>query len=283
MRSRQSGLASADPTYVMERNDIETQRLIRQAAFREPLTRRLFTEAGITQGMQVLDLGSGAGDVAFLAAEFVGPTGSVVGVDADPEVLRTARARAAAADLSNVEFIEHDLRAVDPGAGFDAVVGRFVLMYLSDPAAALRAVRRHLRAGGTVALQEVNWMQDSLVAYPPTPLWERTWSWMREAVRQAGVERHMGYKLHRSFLDAGLPEPEMLLQSKVVSSSDPDAYEYAANTLRNMLPMLVKFGIATEEEVDIETLAQRLHAETVASGGVVKASDVISAHARTAS
>lgn len=272
-----------DPIYVMERSDTETQRLIRQATFREPLTRRLFTEAGMTEGMTVLDLGSGAGDVAFLAAELVGPTGSVVGVDADPEVLRTARARAEHAELRNVEFIEDDLRAVDPSQVVDAIVGRFVLMYLSDPAAALRAVTKHLRPGGIVAVQEVNWMQDSLVTYPSTPLWERTWSWMCETVREAGVERHMGYKLHRSFLEAGLPQPQMLLESKVASSSDTDAHEYAADTLRNMLPMLVNFGIATEEEVDIDTLAQRLHAETVASGGVIKITDVISAHAHTAS
>lgn len=283
MSSTRSGGGSADPIYVVGRSDAETQRLIRQAAFREPLTRRLFTEAGITEGMKVLDLGSGAGDVAFLAADLVGATGSVLGVDADPEVVRTARARAEAAGLTNVEFIEDDLRAVDPGESFDAIVGRFVLMYLPDPGGALRTATKHLRPGGTIAIQECNWARDSLLAHPPTPLWEQTWSLMCETVRRAGVEMQMGYKLHRSFVEAELPQPEMLLQSKVVSGSDTDAHEYAADTLGSMMPLLVRFGIAIEEEVEIETVAQRLREETLASGSVVKISDVVSAHARTAS
>ncbi len=283
MNSNQPVPVGGDPTYVMERGDVETQRLIRQAAYREPLTRRLFSEAGITKGMNVLDLGAGAGDVAFLAAELVGPTGSVLGIDTDPEVLRTARARASAAELDNVTFVEQDLRSLDPGEGFDAVVGRLVLMYVADPAEALRTVSKCLTPGGIVAMQELNWLRDSVVAFPPTPLWEQTWSWMRETVRHSGIDIELGYKLYRSFVDAGLPEPEMLLQAKVASGSDPDVYEYAADTLRNMLPTLLSCGIATEDEVDIDTLAQRLQAETLASGGVIKASDMVGAHTRTAS
>lgn len=275
-------VGGGDPTYVLERGEAETRRLGRQAAFQEPLTRRLFAEAGIAEGMRVLDLGSGAGDVAFLAAEMVGPTGSVVGVDADPRVLRTARARAGAAGLTNVEFLDGDLRAVDPGDGFDAVVGRFVLMYLSDPAGALRAVMRHLRPGGIVAFQEFNFTRGSVVACPPTPLWERLWDWMRAVVRRAGVEMEMGYKLHRTFLEAGLPAPELILESIIAGASNVEAHEYAATTLGSMLPLLVGFGIATEEEVDIGTLATRLQAETAASGGVVKTPDVVRAHARKA-
>jgi SAM-dependent methyltransferase len=72
---------AGDPTYVAGRSEGEARRLVRQAELFEQPTRRLFEDAGITTGMKVLDLGSGAGDVAFLAAELVGPTGRVVGVD----------------------------------------------------------------------------------------------------------------------------------------------------------------------------------------------------------
>ena len=73
-----------DDTYAMGRTEAEEQRLQRQAALYAPATRRLFEAAGIGPGMKVLDLGSGAGDVALLAAELVGPTGHVVGVDMNP-------------------------------------------------------------------------------------------------------------------------------------------------------------------------------------------------------
>lgn len=274
----QPGSRDGDPTYLVERGDAETRRLILQAAFREPLTRRLFTDARITEGMTVLDLGSGAGDVAFLVAEFVGPTGTVLGVDADPGVLRTARARAADAGLGNVEFIEGDLRTLDLDQTFDAVVERFALMYLADPAAALRAVRAHLRPGAIVAVQEPNWLRDSFQVHPWTPLWEQVWSWLRAAVHQAGIDPRTGFELNRIFVEAGLGEPVMRLESGLVSATNDDVHEYAASTLRSMLPILLQAGIADEDEIGIDDLAQRLRAEALAAGSVLKVSDVVSAH-----
>jgi cyclopropane fatty-acyl-phospholipid synthase-like methyltransferase len=80
--------------YVLGRTEQETERLRSQAAFLEPFTERLFRDAGIGSGMKVLDLGSGAGDVALLAARLVGSEGSVVGIDTNPAILETARIRA---------------------------------------------------------------------------------------------------------------------------------------------------------------------------------------------
>ncbi|MCA1731923.1 MAG: hypothetical protein LC751_21770, partial [Actinobacteria bacterium] len=57
-----------DPAYVMGRSEEETARLQKQSLLYNPSTRLLFEEAGITAGMKVLDVGSGAGDVALLAA-----------------------------------------------------------------------------------------------------------------------------------------------------------------------------------------------------------------------
>ena len=124
-------------TYMMGRNAAETRRLMAQHRLYGPFTRRLLEGAGIEEGMKVLDVGSGAGDVALLAAELVGPTGSVVGVDQDPEVLKTASARVEAAGFANVSFHAGDLHESIPGGDFDAVVGRLVLLYVTDPAGTL--------------------------------------------------------------------------------------------------------------------------------------------------
>src|SRR5262245_17684273 len=87
----------ADPTYFLGRSDAHTRLLLDQARVFAPATRSLLHEAGIGPGMKVLDLGSGAGDVALLVAERVGPTGHVVGLDTDERILEVARARAQAA------------------------------------------------------------------------------------------------------------------------------------------------------------------------------------------
>jgi len=129
-----------DATYAMGRTEAEAKRLIQQAEGIKEFTRRLFLSAGIGPGMRVLDVGTGAGDGALLAAEFVGPSGAVVGIDTNAAILDTARARARAAGHEHVTFLPGDFRTALVDGEFDAVIGRHVLMYLGDPVAALRAV-----------------------------------------------------------------------------------------------------------------------------------------------
>jgi SAM-dependent methyltransferase len=268
------------PTYMMGRSEAETRRLISQARLYGTFTRRLLEDAGVERGMRVLDLGSGAGDVALLAAGLVGPIGSVVGVDQDPEILKIASARAEASGLTNVSFYAGDFREGVPGGGFDAIVGRLVLLYVPDPAAALRPLVERLEPGGVVAFGEFNFTPESVIALPSTPLLQKVWGWMQAVVRGAGLDPATGYHLRTTFLEAGLPEPEMNLCSPVGGGPDFAGYDYAAETLGSMLPLILKFDIATEEEVGIDTLAERLRAETLASNGVAKTPDLVGAWAR---
>ena len=94
--------AGREAYYVLGRSAEEVERLQSQAAFIQPFTDRLFRDAGIARGMKVLDLGSGAGDVALLAARLVGQEGAVLGIDTNPAILEVARARAA--QHRNVSF-----------------------------------------------------------------------------------------------------------------------------------------------------------------------------------
>jgi SAM-dependent methyltransferase len=268
-----------DAAYAMGTSEAETERLIRQSGFYAPFTRRLFEQAGLGPGMRVLDVGTGAGDVALMAAEMVGASGSVVGVDHNPDVLETARARALRARLSNATFVEGDAAALELDGSFDAAVGRLVLMHQRAPARTLRSVAAMVRAGGIVAFQEYNVTARSMVASPPTPLWEKALGRIAAALERAGVETEMGFKLRRAFLDAGLPEPRMELNAPVGGGPRWGGYEFAAGTLRTLLPLVERFGIATAEEVDVETLAQRLREEMVASGGVGKPPEMVSAWA----
>jgi ubiquinone/menaquinone biosynthesis C-methylase UbiE len=72
-----SGKAGPAGAYVLGHSDWELDRLRVQARLIDPITRRFFLDAGIVPGMRVLDVGSGAGDTAFLAAELVGARGEV--------------------------------------------------------------------------------------------------------------------------------------------------------------------------------------------------------------
>ena len=92
--------SNSDRAYTMGRSKEETERLIQQSGLYEDITRRLLADAGLFTGMKVLDLGSGAGDVAFAAAELVGSEGEVLGVDMNSEILETARARGGGSGFS---------------------------------------------------------------------------------------------------------------------------------------------------------------------------------------
>src|SRR6516225_5637384 len=95
--------------YALGYNDAEHERLIRQAVRIAPITERLFREAGIGPGQRVLDLGSGMGDVAMLAARLVGPSGEVIGIERDSHSIARAKARVAAAGLNNISFWQTDV------------------------------------------------------------------------------------------------------------------------------------------------------------------------------
>ena len=145
---------SAD--YPLGNTDAEHERLIRQAARVAPITERFFREAGVGSGQRVLDIGSGVGDVAMLTARLVGPSGEVVAIERDPRSIVKARARVTEAGFHNVSFNESNVDEISDEKPFDAVVGRFILMYLPDPVAALRSISRLVRPGGSVGFSGAN-------------------------------------------------------------------------------------------------------------------------------
>jgi ubiquinone/menaquinone biosynthesis C-methylase UbiE len=129
--------------------------------------------AGLRDGMRVLDLGSGAGDMSFVVADIVGDSGEVVGIDAAPEAVAEATARAERLGRANVRFFLRDIHhAVDEGA-FDAVVCRLVLMWVPDPAAVLRtqaaAVRQPRGRADTRCPTPTALLDKPIVACPPRP------------------------------------------------------------------------------------------------------------------
>src|SRR5215470_6603396 len=98
--------SSSQTSYALGHSKEELERLGRQAQAFEPFTRQLFQQAGIATGMRVLDVGSGSGDVAFLAADLVGPSGEVVGADRERKAVDWANARAHSQGMTNVNFLQ---------------------------------------------------------------------------------------------------------------------------------------------------------------------------------
>ncbi len=256
---------STDATYTLGRTSHETTRLIEQSRIYGESTQRLCKRAGITAGMRVLEIGSGAGDVALMLAELVGQDGQIVGVDVNPVILETARQRATEAGIRNVEFIAGDARGLAFSDKFDAIVGRFVLMYMADPGEAFAKLVTHLNPGGIIAFQEPEYTLYPALLHPDTPLMNQLIKWILGAFEHSGAHLDMGIGLYRAFVDAGLPLPTMHLESPIGAAETWAGYRYMATIFQSLLPLLKKYGLATAEQVDVDTLAARLRREVLAS------------------
>jgi ubiquinone/menaquinone biosynthesis C-methylase UbiE len=254
--------------YVLGHSDRELERLSAQARLIEPITRQFFIEAGIVPRMRILDVGSGGGDVTFLAADLVGDKGSVVGVDRAAAAVVAARRRAEARSLKNVSFREGDPAEMTFKKSFDAVVGRYVLMYQADPAHTLRQLGRHLQPGGIIVFQEPDW--NALRSFPPVPTYDRCCRWILEAGMRATSNWNMADKLHAAFLAAGLPAPTMRMRTFIGGGTEAgDWLRATAELVATLLPTMEKFGVATAAEVNLATLAERMSQEVAQSNSVI--------------
>jgi SAM-dependent methyltransferase len=268
----------ADGGYILGHSSAELDRLIAQASYFGDLTAQVLRLAGLRPGMRVLDVGCGAGDVSFLAASIVGPTGAVVGVDVSPEAVALAERRAASAGLANVRFLAQDLAGLSLDEPVDALVGRLVLMYFPDPAAVLRRLTGLLAPGGLVVFHEFDLAATR--SEPHCELFTVATERVRQALARAGADFQTGLRLSHIFQAAGLPRPQMIQGARVESGPDAAVYRQLTEITRTLLPLMERTGVATRAEVDIETLADRLREQAAARDSTLISPAFIGAWAR---
>jgi SAM-dependent methyltransferase len=195
--------------------------------------------------------------VTILAAELVGPTGRVVGIDSNKEIIRAARQRRGELGFSNVEFIHSDAESFDRYSDFDAVVCRYVLIHQTDPARLLRAMAGLVRPGGLIAVHEMD-VSRGVHSNPPIPLLHRMAELTQQTFEQMGTATDAGGRLVQLFCDAGLPVPNLFAETVVESSENSVVLPWVADVLRQLLPGLIATGRVTKEEADIDSLTERL-------------------------
>ena len=234
-----------------------------------PLMERMLSAAGVRAGMHVIDVGCGVGDVSLLVSEVVGMEGSVVGVDLDGAALEVAERRCAAQGITNVRFREGDVGSVDLERPFDAAVGRFVLMFLTDPTAALRHFAENLRPGGIVAFQE--WMgRVTGVSAARQPLLASLLQLLGTTFERSGARLDMGAEVYGRMVEAGLePAPTPLAEIGMDMADDTLGPRRWALITQSLLPKIIEYRLATEADIGIDTLEQRLLKEFLSAGGVM--------------
>lgn len=276
--ANQEGTPSAHE-YELGHSERELERLRLQAQLVDPFTRDFFHDAGLRPGMTVLEIGCGAGDTTLVVSELIGESGSIFAIDRAEAAVAAARNRVQRFGKSNIAFHQADPTSFDPGQTFDAIVGRYVLMFNPDPAGILRALLGHLRPGGVVAFHEVDWHGSR--SSPKAPLYEQCTDWIVRTFEKVGTNPHMGPELHSVFLRSGAGAPTMALRAAIDGHNAPIGYvDLLAELAITMMPKMEEQGVVAPGDIDPATFRRRVREEVERLNSVVVGRSEIGAWAR---
>jgi SAM-dependent methyltransferase len=255
-----TGMGSPRGSYTIAGGEEGKRRLSLLAEIMRPTTLRLLDDAGLRSGDRCLDLGCGGGHVVLDIARIVGSEGHVTGVDFDPQILELARQDARGAGLDNVDYHAADARVFD-GGPFDLVYARFLLSHLSEPESVLARIRRLVRPGGRVVVEDTD--MSGCFCHPHDPANARFVELYTEVVRRGGGDVDLGRRLPLIALAAGLGEVRWNVFQPVHVSG---AHKHMTTvTMERIRPEVLRHGLATDQQIDSILTGMRAFAEDPAT------------------
>jgi SAM-dependent methyltransferase len=213
----------------------------------------------------------------MLAAKLVGPSGAVVGVEREATTIAKARARVAAAGLSNVSFVHGDVAGFESAETFDALVGRLILEYIPHPGPVLRSLSALLRPGGLMVFQDACW-SPLLQLSAHLPLRSKCASLIYRAFELSGAHVNMELVLYRAIQESGLPVPNMRVEVPV--GEGPNVVHWVYDIFCTLLPRMLADELKAKEIGDLETLKSRLEAERTRANSFGACVGLVSAWSR---
>jgi ubiquinone/menaquinone biosynthesis C-methylase UbiE len=243
--------------YPIERRAGEIARLGMQAAAIEFDAGVMLDRIGVAPGWCCLDLGCGPGAVVELLSRRAGPTGRVVGLDADPVFLEHARTRARDLGLANVELVEGDAyRTGLPRGSFDLVHVRFVASTVGKPDDLIAEANALARPGGIVALQEPD--THTLKCYPPHPAWDRLAQVLEQAFVCVGNDVRLAQRLYRLARHAGLEDVQYRPFLVGFRPGEPMA-DFMPTTVEAVRATILRHALIDDAELTAALAACRRH------------------------
>ncbi len=230
------------------------ERLHLTARIFESTTRDLLRRAGISEGMQCLDVGCGGGHVTMEMARLVGPQGRAVGMDIDSTKLDLNRQDAEQQRLTNVEFRKGDAHDLHEESLYDIVYSRAVLCHLRDPGSVVEKMARAAKPGGAVVVEDVE--MSGHFCYPENRAFNRYLEMTFELMRQRGADPDIGRKLPELLRNAGVQDVHVNIVHPVFTEGDGKLV--AQITMENLADAAMESGLASRDEIDsiIEEIAK---------------------------
>ena len=220
--------------YLLGHDDREWDRLREQHEVWGPALMAELERAGLARGHRVLEVGCGAGD---LLADLADLTGHARGLERDPAA--AARARHVLEDRAVVD--EGDLLFVElaPEHRWDAIVARWVLSFLPDPARVVARLAGALAPGGMLAIHDYN--HDAMGIFPKHDAIDRVIDAYRSAFRDNGGDLWVSTRLPGAYRAAGLDDIEVAAHAKSGQPGSP-VWRWVERFLHEHLDTIVDSG-----------------------------------------
>jgi len=240
---------SEERTYVIGTHDAEIERLGVQHRVWRPRVLEFWRDSGVTEGMTVIDAGSGPGYATLDLAEIVGPTGRVIALERSRRFLDALEAHAHARGLTNIETVETDLSDFDwSRVAADRLWCRWVLAFVPEPAAIVHGMARALKPGGAALFHEYYDYASWRLA-PHTPLFEDYVAKIIARWRASGGEPDIALALPGMLAEAGL-RVDAVTPHVFAAKMTNFASRWPMGFAREFLPTLVASGDITAAEGD---------------------------------
>jgi SAM-dependent methyltransferase len=247
-------------TYSLGHTPEEYERLRAQARMWDAATARLLDEVGLGPGASCLDAGCGPGETMRAMAERVGPSGHVLGIDADASLGTMALKTLHDAGHRHAAFQPQDITSGEPipGAPFDLVYARLLLFHLPQRVDVLARLWEAVGPGGHLLVQDFDLR--GISSLPQLDSLAEGLRLVIEAFGAAGADVSAGARLPHLFVQAGVGTPD---GTDVAGRIEPLAIGSVQlkQVVRSVLPTAVAHGICTEDKA--ETLLAAMERDAV--------------------
>ena len=199
-------------------------------------------------GLTVLDVGCGSGAITRSIAQRTGPTGRVMGVDPNENLIEQARQQAG--EMPGLHFQQADVYSFDTNERFDLVTCARTLQWLARPEAALANMKRLVKPGGHLAILDFNHEKISWAPEPPQAMrtfYDAFLQWRRDAGFDNAIADHLKAMLHA----IGFTSVQVEDQVEVTQRNEPGfatASRLWAEVAELRGPQLVQAGYITEDQ-----------------------------------
>jgi len=235
--------------YILGTHREELERLRQQHAVWTAAQLELLERAGLRAGQRVLDLGCGPGFTTFELARRVGPSGSVVANDLSERYLEFLRAECAHLGLRAVETRLGPVEQLDlPDASLDAAYARWLLCWLPEPLTALQRVRRALKPGGVLLVQDyIDW--GAMRVHPASPACLRMVEAGLAGWKESGVEIDFCARVPDLAPRAGFALEHFAPRARLGAVGSPE-WRWVGEFYRIYYPKLVERGLLSAAEFE---------------------------------